>query len=59
MNDITEEINKLPKRLRDYIHDLETDCDPAGTIREVFALKENQKVLESTIRMLEAESEYE
>lgn len=31
------------------IHDLETDCDPAGTVQENFALKENQVALEATI----------
>jgi len=59
MSDIIQEINMLPKRLRDYIHDLETDCDPAGTIREVFALRENQKALETKTRILETGSEYE
>lgn len=53
MSDLSNQVNQLPKRLRDYIHDLETDCDPAGTIREVFALKENQKMLEVKIRELE------
>ena len=53
MSDIIGQINQLPKRLRDYIHDLETNADPAGTVREVFALKENQKRLEMKIRELE------
>jgi len=34
-----ENINKLPPRLRDYIHALETNCDPAGLIQKVFALE--------------------
>lgn len=29
------EIDALPDRMRQYIHMLETDCDPAGTIREL------------------------
>jgi hypothetical protein len=29
-----DEINALPDRVRRYIHDLETNCDPAGTIRD-------------------------
>lgn len=45
MSDLVGQINQLPKRIRDYIHDLETNADPAGTIREVFTLKENQKAL--------------
>lgn len=33
-------INSLPERLRQYITALETNCDPAGTIRENFHLRE-------------------
>ena len=34
------EINELPERLRSWIHHLETDADPAGTLRENFVLRE-------------------
>jgi hypothetical protein len=34
-----EEWQALPPRIRDYIHHLETRCDPAGDLRAVFALK--------------------
>lgn len=39
------EINKLPQRVRDYIHWLETDADPQGTIRENFRLRDENKNL--------------
>lgn len=35
-----ENINALPVPLRLYIHDLQTSCDPAGTIRENVLLKD-------------------
>jgi hypothetical protein len=34
------EINALPNRVRSYIAALETECDPAGTVRENFRLRE-------------------
>ena len=40
-----EEINALPERLRKYVHALETECDPAGTIRENFRLREENATL--------------
>ena len=40
-----EEINALPERLRKYVHALETECDPAGTIRENFRLREENAML--------------
>lgn len=33
-------INKLPEPLRRYIHDLETNCDPAGLVRENVIAKD-------------------
>jgi hypothetical protein len=30
-----ENVNKLPGPLRQYIHDLETRCDPAGEVRRL------------------------
>lgn len=41
----SEEINKLPEKVRNYIHALETDCDPAGTIRENVLIKEENESL--------------
>lgn len=37
---IAESINALPDRLRRYIHDIETKCDPSGDTRELFRLRE-------------------
>lgn len=31
--------NSLPKYIKDYIRQLETDADPSGTLRENFYLK--------------------
>jgi hypothetical protein len=33
-------INALPESLRRYIHDLETNCDPAGLVQQIAALKD-------------------
>jgi len=35
-----DNINRLPDPLREYIYQLETDCDPAGTIRDNIFLKD-------------------
>lgn len=37
----SENINALPSPVRKYIHALETDCDPAGTIRSEVILREH------------------
>lgn len=39
-------INALPNPIRRYIHDIETNCDPAGMVQENVILKENCKALE-------------
>ena len=41
-----ENINALPDPIRRYIHDLETNADPAGMVQENIILKENCKALE-------------
>ena len=40
-----EEVNALPEHARKYIMWLETDADPAGTVRENFRLTEENKAL--------------
>lgn len=40
-----ENINALPDPLRKYIHDLETNCDPAGMVQENALLKDTVKGL--------------
>lgn len=41
-----ENVNALPEPLRRYIHDLQTDCDPSGTIRENVIARETITSLE-------------
>ena len=40
-----EHINALPEPIRKYIHDLETNCDPAGIVRENVLLKDENEAL--------------
>ena len=42
---LSAEINALPDRVRRYIAALETECDPAGTIRDNFRLREENSGL--------------
>lgn len=46
-------VNALPEPLRHYIHQLQTDCDPAGTIRENVILRETVAALEARLAELE------
>ena len=45
----SNEINALPERVRKYIHDLETRCDPAHEVQERWALRE---LNEGLVRMV-------
>ncbi len=48
-----EEINALPEKLRRYVHDIETICDPAGMVQEIAALKDqNAQLLAERRRLL-------
>jgi hypothetical protein len=38
-------VNALPEPLRGFIHDLETVCDPAGDVRELFRLQTENRML--------------
>jgi hypothetical protein len=42
-------INALSEPIRKYIHDLETNCDPAGMVQENACLRENVKALEAIL----------
>ncbi len=44
-----EDINRLPEPLRDYIHDLETRCDPAGDVQRLFLLDQENKALRAKL----------
>ena len=50
-----EEINALPERVRRYIHDLVTRCDPAGEVQERWSLREQRDGLVAKVRELEKE----
>lgn len=45
----SENINKLPEPLRLHIHDLETNCDPAGNISQLALQKDTIKGLEKIV----------
>lgn len=51
----SDEINALPERVRRFIHDLETRCDPAGEVQERWSLREQRDGLVIRVRELEAE----
>lgn len=53
----SENINSLPMPLRDYICDLETNCDPAGLVQENACLKETVKALEIKLEEKEKQNE--
>lgn len=42
-------INALPKPLREYIHGLETICDPQYLIQELILTKDINKQLEKAL----------
>ena len=41
-----ENINALPEPVRKYIHDIETNCDPAGMVQDNIIMKDTIKALE-------------
>lgn len=49
----SNEINALPHRLRDYIHHIEANCDPAGTLRENYRLRIENAALTKRVSDLE------
>lgn len=53
----SSEINLLPETLRKYIHDLETNCDPAGIIRENTLLNLENKMLRCKIEQMVLDKE--
>lgn len=54
---IADEINDLPRRVRNYIHWLETESDPAGTIRDNFRLREENAALRQECERLSGRKE--
>jgi hypothetical protein len=50
-----ENINALPEPLRRYVHDLESRCDPAGELRELVLLRDENAMLRGAITALDRE----
>jgi hypothetical protein len=50
-----DEINALPEKFRQYIHDLETRCDKSGDVQTIAILREDRDALLKRIEELEAE----
>jgi hypothetical protein len=51
----SKNINALPDPLRQFIHDLETLCDPAGIVRENILMKQENEMLR---RLMEETNEF-
>jgi hypothetical protein len=49
-----DEINALPKKFRQYIHDLETRCDKNGDEQTIATLREDRDALRQRVEELEA-----
>lgn len=52
---VPEHINQLPEPIRKYIHDLETNADPAGTVAELTLVKDQNLMLQAEIKRLKGE----
>ena len=48
-----DEINALPEKFRQYIHDLETRCDKSGDVQTIVLLKEDREALQRRVEELE------
>lgn len=53
----TPNINALPDPIRHYIHQLETRTDPAGDVRRIAELKDQNAALEALYRSVKDEKE--
>jgi hypothetical protein len=49
-----DEINALPEKFRQYIHDLETRCDKSGDVQTIAMLGEERDALQQRVEELEA-----
>lgn len=47
-----ENVNALPEPIRRFVHELSTNADPAGTVRELAMLKDLARELAASNRML-------
>ena len=50
-----DEINALPEKFRQYIHDLETRCDKSGDVQTIALLREDRDALQRRVEELEAQ----
>lgn len=53
----SDAVNRLPDPLRDWIHRLETRCDPAGDVRSLEKAREDVRALRIRVEELEDELE--
>jgi hypothetical protein len=49
-----DEINALPEKFRQYIHDLETRRDKSGDVQAIARLREDRDALRQRVEELEA-----
>ena len=49
------EINALPEKFRQYIHDLETRCDKSSDVQTIAILCEDRQALQRRVEELEAQ----
>jgi hypothetical protein len=49
-----DEINALPDKFRQYIHDLETRCDKSGDVQTMALLREDREALQKRVEELES-----
>jgi hypothetical protein len=49
-----DEINALPEKFRQYLHDLETRCDKSGDVQTIAILREDRDALQQRVQELEA-----
>jgi BMFP domain-containing protein YqiC len=49
-----DEINALPKKFRQYIHDLENRCDKSGDVQTIAILRQDRVALQQRVEELEA-----
>lgn len=48
-----DEINALPEKVRQYIHDIETRCDKSGDVQTMALLREDREALQKRVEELE------
>lgn len=53
--DLVAAINALPNPVRAFVHDLETRCDPAGEVRELFCARREVAALRARLAEVERE----